>query len=117
MSPRPGIAVNATVALVAGDRQADGIFPLWSIAENISACSLRKLRQGALISRRREDALASFWRDRIKIRTPDIHNNILSLRRQPAEGAVCARARVGGAHRADGRPDARRRDRHQARSL
>ena len=28
----PRIEVTAPVALVAGDRQADGIFPLWSIA-------------------------------------------------------------------------------------
>ena len=31
-----GAEVGGPVALVAGDRQSDGIFPLWSIAENIS---------------------------------------------------------------------------------
>jgi ribose transport system ATP-binding protein len=92
MGPRPGVAVAATVALVAGDRQTDGIFPLWSIAENIGICSLRKLRHGGLISSRREDTLASFWRDRIKIRTPDIHNNILSLSGGNQQKALFARA-------------------------
>ena len=92
MSPRPGIAITATVALVAGDRQADGIFPLWSIAKNIGICSWRKLRHGGLISSRREDTLASFWRDRIKIRTPDIHNNILSLSGGNQQKALFARA-------------------------
>lgn len=39
---RGNVDVTATVALVAGDRQADGIFPLWSIAENIGVRSLAR---------------------------------------------------------------------------
>jgi ribose transport system ATP-binding protein len=89
---RPGIEVTATVALVAGDRQADGIFPLWSISENIGVCSLRRLRQGLLISRRREEAMANVWRDKIKIRTPDVGNNILSLSGGNQQKALFARA-------------------------
>jgi ribose transport system ATP-binding protein len=89
---RAGVEVTATVALVAGDRQADGIFPLWSISENIGVCSLGKLRQGLLISQRREAALANFWRDKIGIRTPDIRNNILSLSGGNQQKALFARA-------------------------
>src|SRR5262249_5769396 len=55
---RPGVEVGAPVALVAGDRQADGIFPLWSIAENIGIRSLGRLREGLLISQQREQELA-----------------------------------------------------------
>jgi ribose transport system ATP-binding protein len=87
-----GVEVTATVALIAGDRQADGIFPLWSISENIGVCSLGRLRQGLLISRRREAALANFWRDKIGIRTPDICNNILSLSGGNQQKALFARA-------------------------
>jgi ribose transport system ATP-binding protein len=89
---RAGVEVTATVALIAGDRQADGIFPLWSISENIGVCSLGRLRQGLLISRRREAALANFWRDKIGIRTPDICNNILSLSGGNQQKALFARA-------------------------
>jgi ribose transport system ATP-binding protein len=92
MRARADIEVSATVALVAGDRQADGIFPLWSIAENIGVCSIRRLRRGILISRRREEMLANFWRDKIKIRTPDIRNNILSLSGGNQQKALFARA-------------------------
>ena len=60
---RANLDVGANVALIAGDRQADGIFLLWSIGENIGVRSLARLRRGLLISRRREDALANFWRD------------------------------------------------------
>jgi ribose transport system ATP-binding protein len=86
------VEVTASVALIAGDRQADGIFPLWSIAENIGVRSLARLRQGLLISPRREDRLASVWRDKIKIRTPDIHDNILSLSGGNQQKALFARA-------------------------
>jgi ribose transport system ATP-binding protein len=89
---RAGVEVAAPVALVAGDRQSDGIFPQWSISQNIGVRSLSKLRDGLLISRRREDALANQWRDTIKIRTPDMHNNILSLSGGNQQKALFARA-------------------------
>ena len=86
------IEVTAPVALVAGDRQADGIFPLWSIAENIGIRSIARLRQGVLISRAREDELAATWQAKINIRTPDIRNNILSLSGGNQQKALFARA-------------------------
>jgi ribose transport system ATP-binding protein len=90
--PRAGAMVSAPVALVAGDRQSDGVFPGWSIAHNIGVRSLKKLRSGPLLSPRLEDELANSWRDRIKIRTPDIHNNILSLSGGNQQKALFARA-------------------------
>jgi ribose transport system ATP-binding protein len=89
---RPNIDVHGTVALVAGDRQNDGIFPLMSIAENISVGSLARLREGPLLSLRKEDALAEFWHERITIRTPDMRNNILSLSGGNQQKALFARA-------------------------
>jgi len=71
--------VVGAVALVAGDRQTDGIFPLWSIAENIAIRSLNRLRLGPFIDLGSEIELAGRWRQRIGIRTPDLRNNILSL--------------------------------------
>jgi ribose transport system ATP-binding protein len=84
--------VSAPVALVAGDRQSDGIFPGWSIAHNIGVRSLKKFRSGPLLSGRLEDELANSWRERIKIRTPDVHNNILSLSGGNQQKALFARA-------------------------
>ena len=84
--------VDGPVALVAGDRQSDGVFPQWSIAQNIGIRSLARLRTGPLISPRREAALAHSWRERIRIRTPDIDNNILSLSGGNQQKALFARA-------------------------
>jgi ribose transport system ATP-binding protein len=89
---RSGATVSAPVALVAGDRQSDGVFPGWSIAHNIGVRSLKKFRSGPLLSSRLEKELADAWRERIKIRTPDVHNNILSLSGGNQQKALFARA-------------------------
>jgi ribose transport system ATP-binding protein len=85
-------AQRAGVAFVAGDRQSDGIFPLWTIAKNISAASLRQLRQAGLVSEDQERALANLWRERIGIRTPDVAAPILSLSGGNQQKALFARA-------------------------
>jgi ribose transport system ATP-binding protein len=68
------------------------VFPLWSIAENIGVRSYRRLKSGPLLSPRRERELAEKWRSRIKIRTPDVGDNILSLSGGNQQKALFARA-------------------------
>ncbi|MGA8655179.1 MAG: sugar ABC transporter ATP-binding protein [Chthoniobacterales bacterium] len=87
-----GIEVTDPVALIAGDRQSEGIFPLWSIAENIGVRSIAALRSGFLISSELEDRLAERWQKRIKIHTPNMRNNILSLSGGNQQKALFARA-------------------------
>jgi ribose transport system ATP-binding protein len=88
----PGIEVSDPVAFIAGDRQTDGVFPLWSIAENLGIRSIASFRSGWLISSELEDRLADQWQKRIKIRTPDMRNNILSLSGGNQQKALVARA-------------------------
>jgi len=85
-------AVAAGVALVAGDRQTDGIFPLWSIARNITIRSLGRMLAGGLISQRAEHEMAARWQMKIQIMTPDMNNNILSLSGGNQQKALFARA-------------------------
>jgi ribose transport system ATP-binding protein len=87
-----GIKVTDPVALIAGDRQNDGIFPLWSITENIGIRSIRSLHSGFLISPELEDRFAERWRKRINILTLDMRNNILSLSGGNQQKALFARA-------------------------
>jgi ribose transport system ATP-binding protein len=89
---RSGMEVTAPLALVAGDRQSDGIFPQWSIAQNIGIRSLARLRRGLLISTELEMEMAATWQKRIGIRTPDLANNILSLSGGNQQKALFARA-------------------------
>jgi len=79
-------------AFVAGDRQNDGIFPLWSIARNISIGTIGDMVKGLLINPVKEARMAQDWRQRIGIRTPDVDNNILSLSGGNQQKALFARA-------------------------
>ncbi|MCU0789691.1 MAG: sugar ABC transporter ATP-binding protein [Nitratireductor sp.] len=90
-------AVDGEVAFIAGDRQTDGIFPLWSIAQNISIGSIRALARMTLIDPDSEKELAARWRERIAIRTPDMDNNILTLSGGNQQKALFARALASNA--------------------
>lgn len=87
-----GAEASGSVALVAGDRQTDGVFPLWSIAENISIGSLRRFLSGLLLDTAGEHAFAEEWRAKIGIRTPDVRAPILSLSGGNQQKALFARA-------------------------
>lgn len=84
--------VEGPVALVAGDRQTDGIFHLWSISRNIGIRSLPAMVKRGLIDPISEAAMGQEWQQRIKIRTPDMNNNILSLSGGNQQKALFARA-------------------------
>ena len=88
----PETQVGGDVALVAGDRQTDGVFPLWSIAENVSIGSLRQFLNGMLLDHGRAFAFANDWRAKIGIRSPDMANPILSLSGGNQQKALFARA-------------------------
>ncbi len=84
--------LSGKVAFVAGDRQSDGVFPLWSIGQNITVRSLPALRKMGLIDKAAEAGMASDWRTRIGIRSPDMDNNILTLSGGNQQKALFARA-------------------------
>ncbi|MFA6153713.1 sugar ABC transporter ATP-binding protein [Mesorhizobium sp.] len=88
----PGVEVTAPVAVVAGDRQSDGVFPLWSILENISVRSLSDMSRHFLISQDMQRSLGETWHRRLGIRTPDMGNSILSLSGGNQQKALFARA-------------------------
>ena len=89
---RPGTDVKGEVSLVAGDRQTDGVFPLWAIAENVSISSLRQFLKGPLLDHGAARAFAEDWKQRIGIRTPDMELPILSLSGGNQQKALFARA-------------------------
>ncbi|WP_290542536.1 sugar ABC transporter ATP-binding protein [Aestuariivirga sp.] len=84
--------VTGRLAFIAGDRQSDGVFNLWSIGRNITTRSLATLRRGGLIDLAAEARLAGEWKDRMAIRTPDVNNNILTLSGGNQQKALFARA-------------------------
>lgn len=86
------VQVQGEVALVAGDRQRDGVFPRASISANMVVSSLAELRQGLFVSTVREAELTTTWQRRIAIRTPDLGHNILTLSGGNQQKVLFARA-------------------------
>lgn len=84
--------VNGRVAFVAGDRQSDGVFNIWSIGQNITVRSLKALRKLGLLAAEAEVQVAADWQSRIKIKTPDMNNNILTLSGGNQQKVLFARA-------------------------
>ncbi|BCH34096.1 ABC transporter ATP-binding protein [Mesorhizobium sp. L-8-10] len=87
-----GVSVSAPAAIVAGDRQTDGVFPLWSIAENMTIASLAGMTRHFLIEPAQEKAMAEAWRKRMGIRTDDVANPLLSLSGGNQQKVLFARA-------------------------
>jgi len=89
---RSTISVAGETSFVAGDRQADGVLPLWSIAANVAAASLKSLRKGPLLSHRRESELAQHWGKVMGIKAHSLEDDILSLSGGNQQKALFARA-------------------------
>ena len=85
------------VAFVAGDRQLDGVFPLWSIRRNLTLSSLRALTRRGLVDREAETQVAEEWKTRIGIRSPDLSLGILSLSGGNQQKVLFARALLAAA--------------------
>ena len=83
---------HAPIAFIPGDRQTDGIFPLWSIAENVGVRSMARQRRRGLLSAELGRAFAAQWREKLAIRTPDMNDNILTLSGGNQQKALFARA-------------------------
>lgn len=54
---------SGPVAFVAGDRQTDGVFPLWSIGQNVTIRSLGTMRRFGLIDPKKEREMERRWKE------------------------------------------------------
>jgi ribose transport system ATP-binding protein len=88
----PGLRVEGSVAYVSGDRQREGVFPLWSVGGNATVASIRRLARFGFLSLQTEDKVATDWRTRLEIRTPDVNRPILSLSGGNQQKVLVARA-------------------------
>lgn len=85
------------VAFVAGDRSRDGVLPLWSILRNLGLMTLREHSSRGMVDHAQERAIGDTWRERIKIRTDDMTNPILSLSGGNQQKVLFARALASSA--------------------
>lgn len=80
------------VAYVAGDRGTEGVFGLWSIADNLTIRSLNVLQRSGFVSSGEARALAQTWSTRLNIKAPSIDTPILSLSGGNQQKVLFARA-------------------------
>lgn len=80
-----------SASFVSGDRQKEGIFPLWSIADNIVISSLDLVSDFHLIKKEKRDALADEWYDKLKFRAQGKDDNILNLSGGNQQKAIIGR--------------------------
>jgi ribose transport system ATP-binding protein len=90
--PSAEVQVQGEVAFVAGDRQSDGIFALWSIARNMTLPSLARFVRRGLIDTAAERADVERWRARMGLVTDDVSRSILSLSGGNQQKVLFARA-------------------------
>lgn len=79
-------------AYVAGDRGLEGVFGLWSIADNLTIRSLNALQRLGFVSRYAARNLAGEWSARLKVKAPSIDTPILSLSGGNQQKVLFARA-------------------------
>lgn len=84
--------VHGSVAFVAGDRVNDGVFPQWSISRNLSIGAMRRLSRTGFVAPAAESALGRHWHERIRIKTQDLNDPILSLSGGNQQKVLFARA-------------------------
>jgi len=71
--------IKGPTTFIPGDRQSDGIFPVWSIAKNMTVQVYDRVRKLLLIDPGKERAVADKWKAAIEIRTDSVARGILSL--------------------------------------
>ncbi len=87
----PAQAKAAGVAMVTEDRKRLGLFAQMSVRENITMCTLPDARAGALLSRRREKALATDSVRQLGVKTAGTEAAITSLSGGNQQKCIIAR--------------------------
>ena len=80
------------IAFVAGDRVVEGVFPLWSIRDNLILRSLKQLSKAGLVSPSKGDAVARLWFDKLGVRASGIDVPLVSLSGGNQQKVLFARA-------------------------
>ena len=63
-----GVKLNSTIAYVSGDRTKEGVFPLWSIKNNILVANFDRVKGKLLLDKKKCDGSSQEWYDKLKFR-------------------------------------------------
>jgi ribose transport system ATP-binding protein len=88
---RGAITVTGDAAYVSGDRQREGILPLWSVAENVGISALRLASAAGFVRRRQQRSIAERWLTELGL-LPRAEANITQLSGGNQQRALLSRA-------------------------
>lgn len=92
-----GVLVNGSISYVSGDREKEGVFPLWDIKNNILIANLDRVKGKFLLDKKKCDETADYWFDKLKFRAEGTSSNIMSLSGGNQQKALIARGIASGA--------------------
>lgn len=87
----------ARASFVSGDRQTEGVFPLWSVEANITIGPVARLAPARPVDARAERRAARTWAERLALAPERLPDPILSLSGGNQQKALMARGLVDGA--------------------
>lgn len=85
------IEVNRSVSYISGDRQNEGIFNLFSVADNILISSLKQVSRWGLISKDKSKRLADHWYEKLNFKATSVDAPITDLSGGNQQKALIAR--------------------------
>lgn len=85
------IQLATRASFVSGDRNNEGIFPLWNIADNTLISSHEQVSSAGILSPKRFASLAQYWYDKLKFKAAGIKDDITSLSGGNQQKALIAR--------------------------
>jgi len=86
-----GLRITGKVSYVSGDRNTEGIFSFWNIADNINISSLRNISKYGFLHSKDCNSAAETWYDKLKFKARGIHDDIASLSGGNQQKALIAR--------------------------
>lgn len=87
-----GVHIDGTTIYVSGDRGKEGVFPFWSIAQNIHITQATSRGLFRYVSPASEEAAVRPWYERLKIKAVNPQDPLVSLSGGNQQKALVARA-------------------------